>query len=282
MALRFSTGLRNRLMGINTEMITNGAFSSDTTGWTAVTAALSSAAGGQSGNGLQVAESGGADPGKAYQDITTKVGHFYKLSLYFKKGTADYGKFMVGTTADEDAIYASANLNDAAWAQYTVGFTATATTTRITLQSNDATAGETSLFDTVVLHCESHSLQDIFNGGQIEIYSGAQPTEPDDVPSGTLLVTIKNGASGITFDDAAAGVLSKASGETWSGTAVATNTAGYFRLVAPGDLGTDNATDCRIDGAIATSGSQLNLSSTAIATGAVETITAFTITLPLA
>jgi len=105
MALRISTGMRNRILGINTDKITNGAFTSDTTGWTAVTATLSSAGSGQAGNCLRVTETGSANPGKAYQDITTKVGHLYKLSLYFKKGTADNGKYMIGTTADENIIY---------------------------------------------------------------------------------------------------------------------------------------------------------------------------------
>ncbi len=55
---------------------------------------------------------------------------------------------MIGTTGDEDSLYDSGNLTDAGWALKTIYFKATATTTRITFQTNDATGGETSLFDT--------------------------------------------------------------------------------------------------------------------------------------
>ena len=48
MAIRLSTGIRNKMLGINTEMITNGGFTTDYTGWTASNATLSSAGSGQS------------------------------------------------------------------------------------------------------------------------------------------------------------------------------------------------------------------------------------------
>jgi hypothetical protein len=275
------------MLGLNTNMITNGVFVADTdppTSWTAATSVLTSegAAVGGSGYCMRVTESGSAQPGWAYQDITTKIGHFYKLTAYFKKGTADGGKILVGTTGDPDAIFISPLYTDAAWNQKTVGFTATATTTRITMESTDATAGEYSDFDEIEMYDESHSVQDMFYLGEIKIYTGTQPTEADDVVSGTLLVTISNAstATGLTFQDAASGVLAKTSAETWSGVCGNTGTAGWFRLSAPADLATDNTTDVRIDGAISTSGSQLNMSSLAFTSGATETISTFTITLP--
>ncbi len=280
--LRLSTGLRNQLLGIISNLVSNGDFTSNTTGWTAVDATLSSASGGQSGNCLKVAESGGANPGKAYQDVTTKVGHKYNLSVYFKKGDADNGKIMIGTTADEDAIWDSGDLADADWTNHTFTFEATATTTRITLQTNDATNGEFSYFDTVVLDCVDAGLKDIFKDCFIEIRTGSQPSSANDAPTGTLLVTFySDGASaGLEFDDASDGVISKKSTETWSGTAVATGTAGWFRMRLPGDSETQNTTDCRIDGACATSGGELNMSSLSITNGAVQTISTFQITMP--
>lgn len=133
------------------DLVQNGEFSVDTDpppGWTAVTATLTTEAGGQVGNCMQVASSGAA-LGKAYQDRTTVIGKIYKLSLYFKKGTSDSGKFMIGTTADEDSIYDSGDLSDAAWTAKTATFEATATTTRITMQTTDATITENSLFDEI-------------------------------------------------------------------------------------------------------------------------------------
>lgn len=138
------------------------------------------------------------------------------------------------------------------------------------------------------------SLKDIFKDGVLKIYSGSQPSTADTAYSGTLLCTITVGSgaftagvvtNGLEFGAAASGAISKSTSETWSGTNAATGTAGWFRLYA-------NATDAggadttyiypRIDGAIATSGSQLNLSSTSLTSGATLTIDTFTITFPAA
>jgi hypothetical protein len=87
--------------------------------------------------------------------------------------------------------------------------------------------------------------------------------------------------NGLNFQfPAVAGVLSKES-TAWQATAVATGTAGWFRFVAGGSTvdGVDNS-DCRFDGACATSGSDLNLSSLSIVSAAVQTISTFTLTIP--
>jgi hypothetical protein len=284
MALRLSTGLRNKLLGINTNKLTNGSFTTDTTGWTGSEATLTRIATGGVSNGpyLEIAESGGSLPGKASVDLSTKIGHLYFLEWYFKKGTADSGKVMIGTTEDEDASFDSGNLSDAAWTVHRTWFLATATTTRVTLQTNDTTTGETSLFDEIRLVSMSRALQDVFKDGFVKIYTGTQPASADEAPSGTLLVTIYSDGSsaGLEFDDATSGTLTKKATETWSGTAVQTGTAGWFRLQAPGDGEGASITDERMDGAIATSGAQLNMSSTSIVQGAVQTINSFSITIP--
>jgi hypothetical protein len=284
MPLRLSTGLRNQLLGIVTDMITNGAFTTVTTGWTAVTATLTSEASGQSGNCLRVAESGGAAAGSAYQDVTTKIGHAYKLSAYFKKGTADAGRIKIGTTAAPTSIWDSGALTDAAWALKEFTFTATATTTRITLESTDATAGEYSEFDTVVLDCVDAGYQAILKDCFIDVYSGTQPASADDAPTGTLLCSFFSDGTtaGLEFDDAVAGVLSKKSTETWSGTAGNTGTAGWFRMRQAADSGASSTTEPRMDGVCATSGGQLNMTSLSISSGAVQTISTGSITQPAA
>lgn len=94
-----------------------------------------------------------------------------------------------------------------------------------------------------------------------------------------------NPANGLTFGDSAAGVLARNSAETWSGTAVADGTAGWFRFVGSvSDPGTADASEVyiRLDGNIATSGANLNMSNTAIVTGAVQTISGFSLTYPAA
>lgn len=130
------------------EKITNGGFTSSTTGWTVNYG--TSVAGGQSGNCLQVRNTVNGDQhGKAYQAITTVAGRIYKLTFYFKKGTAASGRVSVGTTAMGTEI-STATYTDAAWALKTVYFTATGTTTYISLGNTDTTTDAiTSFFDTV-------------------------------------------------------------------------------------------------------------------------------------
>jgi hypothetical protein len=91
--------------------------------------------------------------------------------------------------------------------------------------------------------------------------------------------------NGLNWGDAAAGVLTKLATETWSGTAAASGTAGWFRIEASvTDAGTLDSTESviRVDGAVATSGAELNMTPTSITAAAVQTISSFTVTLPTA
>ena len=85
-----------------------------------------------------------------------------------------------------------------------------------------------------------------------------------------------NPANGLNFELSTSGTMTKIGTDTWSGTGVADGTAGWFRwkaAVADTDLLDSTESIIRLDGAIATSGGQLNGASTAIVTGAVQTIT---------
>lgn len=123
-------------------------------------------------------------------------------------------------------------------------------------------------------------------GCLIDIYTGSQPAAADDASTGTLLVTISvSGAgTGCTFEASAGtnpGELEKNAAETWSGTAVATGTAGWFRLRRKADAGTaSSTTEPRVDGAIGTSGQQMNLGSTTVTSGAPFVLSAAAFTLP--
>ena len=88
-------------------------------------------------------------------------------------------------------------------------------------------------------------------------------------------------ANALRWGDAAAGVLTKLSTQTWSGVAGATGTAGWFRIEAAttDSLALDSAELYkRIDGSVATSGGELNLSNTSITNTATQTIDTFSIT----
>lgn len=130
-----------------------------------------------------------------------------------------------------------------------------------------------------------------FNDGIIYIYSGPQPSDADQAVQGTLLlrITQNNGAwsagvatNGLGFDAPSAGVISKAAGETWRGLGVnGGGTAGWFRLCGnPADAGSSSTSLPRMDGTVAVSGGDMNLSSVSIVDGAPTTLDTFTFTLP--
>lgn len=127
-----------------------------------------------------------------------------------------------------------------------------------------------------------------FANGVIEIRTGTQPASADNAATGTLLgtVTLASGAftpgtstNGLTFGTPSGGTVSKSG--TWSMVGIAAGTAGWFRLKGNGlDEGGSSATLPRLDGNIATSGADMNLSNIAIAIGAPVTIDSFNWTQP--
>ena len=131
------------------DLVTNGGFPSDTSGWSAVFSVLTSIVGGESGNSLEIATTG-AGTGSALQDVTVVVGKYYILTLYFKKGTG-VGGFQVGHEFDPGIYGGEPNLTDAGWTQYTVEFIAATTKLKIQLQCQPGSPGDTSLFDTISL-----------------------------------------------------------------------------------------------------------------------------------
>jgi len=122
-----------------------------------------------------------------------------------------------------------------------------------------------------------------FNLGFMAIMSGSQPVSPDDAATGTRLgtISVNGGGTGITFDAAVAGVIAKAIAEVWRFTGLADGTAGWFRLYQAADTITNASTSvARIDGAIGSSGADLNLTNLSIVIGQVNTADSFTITMP--
>jgi hypothetical protein len=127
-----------------------------------------------------------------------------------------------------------------------------------------------------------------FANGVIEIRTGTQPATADAAVTGTLLgtVTLASGAftpgvatNGLTFATAASGAVSKSG--VWSFNGVADGTAGWFRLKGNAvDAGALSTTLPRLDGSVAVSGADLNLSNIAIVTSAPNTIDTFTFTIP--
>lgn len=91
--------------------------------------------------------------------------------------------------------------------------------------------------------------------------------------------------NGLEFDLAASGAMNKHPTQVWSGVNAASGTAGWFRQygsVADSGGAASTYNELRIDGAIATSGAEMNFNSTAFASGATTTLPGWTLTVPAA
>lgn len=127
-----------------------------------------------------------------------------------------------------------------------------------------------------------------FANGIIEVRTGTQPATADAAATGTLLgtVTLSSGeftpgtaTNGLTFAAAANGAVSKSG--VWSMNGIAVGTAGWFRLKGNAlDNNLVSTTLPRLDGSIAVSGADMNLSNISIAIGAPSTVDSFTWTQP--
>lgn len=103
-----------------------------------------------------------------------------------------------------------------------------------------------------------------------------------DLGDAVLGVTAVNG---LNWDVTAAGVISKDSTEIWEGVAVATGTAGWFRFkAATVDSGALDSLEAfpRLDGAVATTGAELNLGNTSFVIAVPQIVTSFQLTFPTA
>jgi len=112
----------------------------------------------------------------------------------------------------------------------------------------------------------------VSTSAKLEIFSGSAPANCGTADSGTKLVSMTlpadymGGASG----------GSKALSGSWSAAAIATGTAGYFRIK-------DSAgTTCHMQGTVTATGGggDMTLDNTSIATGQTVTVTTFTLTAP--
>jgi len=128
-----SSSVTNDALG--PELVTNGTFDANTTGWTAGNgAALASVAG-----ELEITN---GNMGKATQSVTVVVGRTYRVTATVTDGTASAG-FNIGTPGDDDE-----------YGSFTAGavsedIVATDTTLILTAYVDSTTASETAVFDDI-------------------------------------------------------------------------------------------------------------------------------------
>ena len=130
------------------EKVTNGGFSTNTSGWSAQDCTLASVAGGQSGNCLQITRTGGSFQ-YAYQSFVVTPGKKYKLSFYVKNGTVAGKGFKAGLSLTDTDLYVSGN-SSSSWVQYSKTVIPKTSIVTLYLVKDSSDAG-TLLFDTVSL-----------------------------------------------------------------------------------------------------------------------------------
>lgn len=244
MALKLSTGLRNKMLGLQA---TVGGFVQGVT--------------------LDFVDGGGG------ADSITDSGNGF-LTQGFAPGDV---LFVTGATSPA---------NDAAC---TGAIVQTAVAGTIELLTGIVDTVEAGIAKTIVAYARGGSLKDAMKDGVIRIYSGSQPTSPDEAVAGTLLleITVSAGAfvhgahaNALEFGAAAAGAIGKDT-DTWQDQGLASGVASWFRFCAnPSDGGGADTTLARLDGSVGTSGADLNMSTTSIVSGSTYTIDTFTLTLP--
>lgn len=131
---------------------------------------------------------------------------------------------------------------------------------------------------------DTSALKTLLDDGFIKIYAGSVPATADAALGGaTLLSTLSDngGVDGLDFEAAAVdGVLSKASGQTWKGTNVATGTAAFYRYVTAADDGSASTTLPRIQGTIGSVSADLLMANTTLTVSEEFTLNNFYVQLP--
>lgn len=244
MARKFSTGLRNALLGLQASpacLLTN------------------------TSTGTTISY---ADNGASADTITRLAGSFIADGLVPGMKITTEGSTTGGNDISGIALTAVAALT-------------------LTFATGTLAASEAFAAGTAITAAEGGSFKDVMQDGVLGLYSGGQPADADTAESGTLLVliTVSSGAfvadaegNGLEFGTAAAGVIAKDT-DVWSGVGLVAGSAGWFRFWDNGYATGASTSELRFDGSVATSGAQLNMSSTTIAVGATTTIDTFTVTL---
>ena len=126
-------------------------------------------------------------------------------------------------------------------------------------------------FDTATRNAEMDAVTTrVGTSARLRVYNGTRPANPGTaITTQTMLVELTCNAT--AFAPAASGGVLTANAIS-NGTAAANGTASWFRLFQ------SNGTTAIIDGDVGTSGSDLNLNNTSIATSQTVSVTSFAIT----
>ena len=126
-------------------------------------------------------------------------------------------------------------------------------------------------------------LRDAFHGSsRISIYGGTAPAGADLAATGaTLLCVIEAATDPLEFDSAVTnGVVSKDSGQTWSGTILATGLATWFRVEDVSDDRSEDSSALRLQGSIGTVVGDMIMTNPNLVLSNIKTIENFRMSVP--
>lgn len=223
-----------------------------------------------------------------YKAIATKLAAATTISFGDGDGTGgtdtinDSGNNLAGLSVGDKVTVAGSTSNDGIYEILTVA------AGKIEVAAGSLTT-EAAGDPVILATARGGSFADLLKYGVIDIYSGTQPTSADDAETGTKLLRITNGSgaftsgvetNGLVMGEVTSFALKREVGTVWSGVGLASGTAGWFRFYANTVVTGVSTTAIRFDGAIATSGAQLNMSNTTVTIGGTSTIDAVNITQP--
>ena len=146
----FDVWSNSTLENVGSDLVLNGAFESDTTGWGGggCSLSISGDGGGQSGENLILTRSSGSSQ-YAQDGLTVEVGKLYKLTAYVKEGSGGAEAFQISfVDSATNEVGSISGTSSGSWVAYSVVVEATTTTSYLRLYKLTATAG-TMFFDTV-------------------------------------------------------------------------------------------------------------------------------------
>ena len=135
---------------LTSNLVDNGNFDSNTTGWNADgTATLS-----VNGSNQLVIASGASSTGKAIYTMTTESGVIYNVSGNFVKGTSDQGLVQVGTSGSIGSGILGSQSAMTSDTKFSFTFTASGTTTFLILYEGPIaqTENDTTIWDNIIVY----------------------------------------------------------------------------------------------------------------------------------
>lgn len=133
-----------------TELIINGDFTVNTSGWVGGNGTIAAVAGGHNGNCVQLTRAADVTQRAFQSNVGVAAGRRYKLSGWVKSGTSGNEEFQLDSWNGSGYDFLVSGTSSAEWVYYEVIGISTIADSSISLRKNTATAG-TMLFDSISL-----------------------------------------------------------------------------------------------------------------------------------